>query len=403
MAESKEPELEGKKILIIVGDYVEDYEAMVPFQTLSAAGYVVHCVCPGKSADDSVKTCVHDFEGDQTYSEKRGHDFAMTYDFKEAVKNKKQYSGLVIPGGRSVEYLSVKQEVVELTAHFTSNDLPIAAVCHGPMLLPGGYLKGKKATAYPACRPYLDLAGAEWQEPDPMEKCFTDGQLVTGPAWPCHPDFCGQLMKVMGAKISSQWDKGRVLIIAGDFVEDYELMVVFQALLTFGLAVDVVCPGKKKDDAVKTAVHDFEGDQTYTEKRGHNFVLNADFDGVKVADYDGLYIPGGRSPEYLSTNDKVLGIVQEFAKSQKVICQVCHGVLLLAAAKILGGRKTTCYPACAPVVQLCDAEYLAPEPITKAFTDKKEGAYTLVSGGAWPAHIEMVRQFVNELGVTITV
>lgn len=207
-----------------------------------------------------------------------------------------------------------------------------------------GYLKGKQATAYPACKPYLDLSGAKWNAPDPITKCCTDGNLVTGAAWPAHPDFCGQFMKVLGAEITNNCKKGKVLIIAGDYVEDYEMMVVYQALLTFGLAVDVVCPDKKKEEKIKTAVHDFEGDQTYTEKRGHNFVLNATFSEIKTDDYDGLYIPGGRSPEYLSVNENVIKIVQDFAKQNKVIAQVCHGVLVLAAAGILEGRNTTCYP-----------------------------------------------------------
>merc|ERR1719150_1452290 len=144
-AEAKEADA-TKKILILLGDYVEDYETMVPYQTLSAAGYEVHCVCPDKKKDDKIKTSIHDFEGAQTYSEKRGHNFALNYAFEDAVKNKEQYCGLIIPGGRSTEYLSVNKTVVDLTSYFASNNLPIAAICHGPLLLGSvdGYLKGKK-------------------------------------------------------------------------------------------------------------------------------------------------------------------------------------------------------------------------------------------------------------------
>eukprot|EP00483_Globobulimina_turgida_P009723 UN09742 len=181
-------------------------------------------------------------------------------------------------------------------------------------------------------------------------------------------------------------------------------MCVFQMLLAFGLNVDVVCPNKKKDELIKTCVHDFEGDQTYSEKPGHNFKLNATFDDVKVDSYDGLYIPGGRAPEYLSIDKSVIAMVQEFAKKKKVIAQICHGVLVLAAAQILNGRKTTAYPACAPVVGICNAQYLQPEPITKCFTDPgKDDGYTLVSGAAWPGHVELVQQFIKELGVTIDI
>ena len=269
-----------------------------------------------------------------------------------------------------------------------------------------GYLKDQKATSYPACKPALDVAGCKFQAAEPVTKCFTDGKLVTGAAWPAHPEFCSQFMTVLGGKVdTSKCSKGKVLIIAGDYVEDYEIMCVYQMLLTFGIKVDVVCPNKKKDDLIKTSVHDFEGDQTYSEKPGHNFKLNATFDDVKdkLDDYDGLYIPGGRAPEYLSIDKNVIEIVQDFAKKKKVIAQICHGVLVLAAAGILKGRKSTSYPACSPVVSICSCEYLKADPVTSAFTDKKDGEYTLISGAAWPGHIEFVKQFVTELGVTITI
>eukprot|EP01084_Bolivina_argentea_P079237 143753_1 len=403
MAEQKQQE--SKKLLMLCGDFGEDYETMVPYQTLSAAGYEVHCVCPEKKKDDNIKTSVHDFEGAQTYSEKPGHNFKLNYDFNDAVSNVKQYVGLVIPGGRAPEYLSVRKDVIDLVTHFTSNNLPIAAICHGPLILSAidGYLKGKEATCYPACKPALDVSGATFKEAKPVTTCFTDGKLVTGAAWPAHPEFCSQFMTVLGAKIESK-SKKKVLVIAGDFVEDYEIMCPFQMLLAFGIDVDVVSPSKKKDDKIKTAIHDFEGDQTYTEKVGHNFVLNATFDEVKVDDYDALYIPGGRAPEYLSIDKSVLSMVQEFAKKKKVISHVCHGVLVLAAAGVLKGRKTRAYPACSPVVKICGAEYVEAEPMTGAFTDQgNDDEYTLVSGAAWPAHIELVKQLIKELGLTITV
>ena len=142
----------------------------------------------------------------------------------------------------------------------------------------------------------------------------------------------------------------KLLLLAGDFVEDYEIMVPFQALQMVGHSVDAVCPGKKKGDQVRTAIHDFEGDQTYTEKRGHNFTLNATFDEIDAAQYDALVIPGGRAPEYLRLNPKVLNIVRHFAAANKPIAALCHGAQLLAAAGVLKGRKLNCYPACSPEV-----------------------------------------------------
>eukprot|EP01084_Bolivina_argentea_P292511 502885_1 len=290
--EQKQEELTvTKKILMLCGDYGEDYEIMVPFQTLSAAGYEVHAICPEKKKGDQIKTAIHDFEGAQTYSEKRGHNFTLNYSFKDAVKNIKNYVGLLIPGGRAPEYLSVRKDVIDLVTYFTSNDLPIAAICHGPLILCAvkGYLKDKKVTSYPACQPVLELCDAKFQTPEPITKCFTDNNLVTGAAWPAHPQFLSQFMNVLGAKFSNCSNK-KILIMTGDYVEDYEIMNVYQMLLTFGYSVDCICPNKKKDEFIKTSVHDFEGAQTYSEKVGHNFQLNASFDEVKLNEYDALYI-----------------------------------------------------------------------------------------------------------------
>src|SRR6202142_4394832 len=142
----------------------------------------------------------------------------------------------------------------------------------------------------------------------------------------------------------------RLLLLAGDFVEDYEIMVPFQALQMVGHTVHAVCPGKKKGDQVRTAIHDFEGDQTYTEKRGHNFTLNATFDEVRPESYDALVLPGGRAPEYIRLNPRVLEIVRHFASARKPIAAICHAAQILAAAGVLQGRRCSCYPAIAPEV-----------------------------------------------------
>merc|ERR1712129_306819 len=180
-------------------------------------------------------------------------------------------------------------------------------------------------------------------------------------------------------------------------------MCVYQMLIAFGVEVDVVCPNKKKGDKIKTCVHDFEGDQTYTEKPGHLFELNATFEEVKEGDYDGLYVPGGRCSEYLSVEKGVVEMVQQFAKAEKVIAQICHGVLVLAAAKILEGRNTSCYPACKPFVDISGGIYTPSEPVTQCFTDKKDKEYTLISGAAWPGHPQFIAQIIKELGVEVKI
>jgi len=188
----------------------------------------------------------------------------------------------------------------------------------------------------------------------------------------------------------------RLLMIVGDFVEDYEVMVPFQALQMVGLHIDAVCPGKKAGDKVRTAIHDFEGDQTYTEKPGHNFTLNATFDKVNLEDYDGLVIPGGRAPEYLRLNTKVTDMVKYFATKNKPIASICHGAQILTAAAVVKGRKLTCYPAVGPEVTKAGGEYYE-VPVDKAMTDGN-----LVTAPAWPAHQEWLAQFLIVLGITIT-
>ena len=130
----------------------------------------------------------------------------------------------------------------------------------------------------------------------------------------------------------------KILMLVGDFVEDYEVMVPFQALQMVGHQVDAVCPDKSAGQFVRTAVHDFEGDQTYSEKPGHRFTLNATFSEVRPEDYDALVIPGGRAPEYLRLNERVIAVVRHFAAAKKPIAAICHGAQLLAAAGVLEER-----------------------------------------------------------------
>lgn len=187
----------------------------------------------------------------------------------------------------------------------------------------------------------------------------------------------------------------RILIIAGDFVEDYEIMVPFQMLLMVGHHVDVVSPGKKAGEKIATAIHDFEGHQTYTEKPGHAFALNTTYAGVKSEDYDALLIPGGRAPEQLGTYEDVLELVRAFARDGKPIAAVCHGAQLLAAAGVISGRRISAYPACRAEVLLAGADYQA-IVMDEAVTD---GIF--VTAPAWPAHPAWIRQFLDVLGTEI--
>jgi protease I len=186
-----------------------------------------------------------------------------------------------------------------------------------------------------------------------------------------------------------------ILMLVGDYVEDYEVMVPFQALLMVGHTVHAVCPGKKSGDVVRTAIHDFEGDQTYSEKRGHNFGLNATFDDVRPEAYDALVIPGGRAPEYIRLNPRVLEIVRHFASAKKPIAAICHGAQVLAAAGVLQGKKCSCYPAVSPDVAQAGGTF-ADIGMTEAVADGN-----LVSAPAWPAHPAWLSKFLAVLGTRI--
>lgn len=187
------------KLLMIVGDYGEDYEIMVPFQALSMLGYEVHAVCPDKKAGDSIATAIHDFEGDQTYSEKPGHRFAINADFDGV--DPAEYAGLVVPGGRAPEYLRLNQRVLEITRHFFEANKPVASICHGLQILTAaGVLEGRSATAYPACGPEVGACGGLYQEVG-VDQAYTEGNLVTSPAWPGHPAWLAAFVKLLGAKI----------------------------------------------------------------------------------------------------------------------------------------------------------------------------------------------------------
>ncbi len=189
----------------------------------------------------------------------------------------------------------------------------------------------------------------------------------------------------------------RILMLVGDFVEDYEAMVPFQMLLMVGHRVNAVCPDKRAGQTVRTAIHDFEGDQTYSEKPGHNFALTADFDAVDPAEYDALLIPGGRAPEYLRLNDRVLQIVRHFALTGKPIASLCHGPQILAAAGVIDGKCCMAYPAVKPEVVRAGGRWIeANATYTNAVADGP-----LVTAAAWPAHPEWIRKFLEVLGTRI--
>jgi protease I len=193
----------AKKILLLVGDYVEDYEAMVALQMFELCGHRVAVVCPNKRAGEHVVTSIHDFEGEQTYSEKRGHNFRLNATFAEIEPS--DYDGLVIPGGRAPEYLRLDPQVLDLVRHFFDKRKPVAAICHGPQVLAAaGVLTGRGCMAYPALKPDVVAAGGKWVESNAaLDGAHVDGNLVTGPAWPADTAVYGAFLRLLGTRIEA--------------------------------------------------------------------------------------------------------------------------------------------------------------------------------------------------------
>jgi protease I len=186
----------ARKILILTGDFVEDYEVMVPFQALTMLGHTVHVVCPNKKAGDTIKTAIHDFEGDQTYTEKPGHNFTLNADFNDIAPD--AYDALLLPGGRAPEYLRLSPRVLEVVRHFAAKGKPVGAICHGIQILTAaGVVKGHTCTSYCAVGPEITLAGGKYVEV-PVDQALVDGNLVTAPAWPAHPAFLARFLQVLG-------------------------------------------------------------------------------------------------------------------------------------------------------------------------------------------------------------
>jgi protease I len=191
-----------KRVLFIVGDFVEDYEIMVPFQIVLTFGHEAHVVCPGKKEGEFVATSIHDFEGYQTYTEKRGHNFRLNATFGEI--DPSNYDALILPGGRSPEYLRLDERVLNMVRHFDSAKKPIAAVCHGlQILVAAGVVKGRRCQAYPAVKPELLSVGGVWDEPTPgLDSACVDGHFITAPAWPAHPEWMRRFLEAIGALAS---------------------------------------------------------------------------------------------------------------------------------------------------------------------------------------------------------
>lgn len=382
-----------KKILMLCGDYMEDLEAMVPFQALQAFGLSVDAVCPGKKSGDICRTVLYRVSPHQTFSEDRGHNFILNATFDEI--DPSTYDALVIPGARAPEYLATYESVVEVAKHFAKSRKPIASICHGSLILAAGnLLHGRTLTGFPTLGPVLVTAGAHWVQPETAASCVVDGNLISGATYEGHGDYIRHFIKALGGTVTGS--NKRILFLCGDYMEDYEIYVPFQSLQALGCHVDTIAPNMKAGDRCYTAIHEFEGDQNFSEKNGHEIQLTATFKDIDASSYDGLVIPGGRAPEYLAQDQDVIKLVKYFMDAGKPIASMGYGQQILAAADTLKGKKCTAYPAVKVNVVLAGATWVEPQPINRCFSDGN-----LVTGAAWSGHPQFIAQFMSVLGVRV--
>ncbi|XP_023750598.1 protein DJ-1 homolog D [Lactuca sativa] len=383
-----------KKILMLCGDYMEDLEAIVPFQALQAFGLSVDAVCPDKKSGDICRTVLYRITPHQTYSEEGAHNFTLNATFDEI--DVSSYDGLVIPGARAPEYLATYESVVKMAKHFAIFGKPIASICHGSLILAaGGVLKGRTLTAFPTLGPVLVTAGANWKKPETMASCYVDGNLITGAAYYGHAEFIGNFIKALKGTVTG-FNK-RILVLCEDFMEEYEIYVPFQSLQILGCHVDSVSPKIEKGDRCYTAIHEFEGDQNFSEKNGHEFEMTTTFKDIDASSYDALVIPGGRGPEYLALNQDAINLVKYFMNSGKVVASIGYGQQILAAADVLKGKKCTAYPAAKLHVVLAGATWMEPDSVDGCYADGN-----LVTGVGWPKHPQFIAKLMEVLGVKVS-
>lgn len=333
-----------KKVLMLCGDYMEDYEAAVPFYALAAFGVAVDCVAPGKKPPgDACLTAVHEFLGHDLYTELPGHRFAVTADFAAAAAaDASRYDALVVPGGGSSSGSAWTRSPCRSSRHSPGRETatrrrPVVVTCHSQLLLAAaGAMRGVRCTAFFSMRRVVELAGGTWVEPDPLGLCVADGNVLSAIGWPAHGEIIRELLRAMGARVAGGRGQAVLFLCAvplalsrrvnaspaarltrplstQDYVDDYEANVPFRALAGVGCRVEAACPTKRKGEACVTAIYDATPAAASDERRGHNFAVTADWGDVDADRYACVVVPGGRAPELLATRGEAVALVREFA------------------------------------------------------------------------------------------
>ncbi|WP_396667383.1 DJ-1/PfpI family protein [Microbacterium sp. R86528] len=178
------------KILIITGDAAETLEVFYPLHRLQEAGYEVHIGAPEKR---KLQFVVHDFVDDfDTYTEKPGHTWNA--DIALADVNPADYVAIVVPGGRAPEYLRNNEEAKRIVRYFFEKNNPVAATCHGPLLLAAaGVLEGRTSAAYPELAIDVEVVGGVFENGGAV----VDGNLVSSRAWPDNGTWMKAFLEVL--------------------------------------------------------------------------------------------------------------------------------------------------------------------------------------------------------------
>ncbi|MBP7000865.1 DJ-1/PfpI family protein [Amaricoccus sp.] len=188
----------------------------------------------------------------------------------------------------------------------------------------------------------------------------------------------------------------KILMLTGEFTEEYEIYVYQQGMEAIGHTVHVVCPDKKKGEMIRTSLHDFEGHQTYLERYGHLAEINKTFAEVDVTEYDAVYCAGGRGPEYIRTDKRVQAMVKHFHDEGKPIFTICHGVQILVAVDgVVKGKRVGALGACEPEVRLAGGTYVDLSP-TESLIDGN-----MVSAKGWTALAAFMRDCNTVLGTEV--
>lgn len=357
----------GKKVCVLVGDFVEDYESWIVIQALQTYGLNVYTVCPDKNPGSSCQGVIHfEIEGDQSYTEKRGHELYINGIFQAA--HLQNYDALYIPGGRCCERLAANSGVLRLVNSFIDAGKPVAAMCHGALVLcAADVVRGRRIATIKECKAAVESAGGIFVDAMEQEPCVKDGFLITAGDTPIPAN--ARMARVLAQELGIRFENfnRRVLIMTGDFVEDLEAMGCFQIMKSCGFHVETCSPGRRQGQWVKTVCHvpssKYNGE---LELEGHRFPITMDFNRVNPNDFHCLLIPGGRAHEYLQSEAKSLQLVRDFYSAGKVVGAFCHGVVVLGTAGILSGKRVTSIPSVRPQLQFSGmSEFMEPsDPFT---------------------------------------